>query len=75
MSESVIRAGRRAFWRDDACDPERVEDRSHLNMRPYTTARCLDAELVELRGNGVVAGCASPHDLLDDAPAEVAGVS
>lgn len=41
---------------------ERVQDRSNLDMRPYATARRADIALVELRGNGVVAGRTGPHE-------------
>jgi hypothetical protein len=54
------------LWSADACAPERVDDCCHLYVRPYATARRADIALVELRGNGVVAGRAGPHDLIDD---------
>jgi hypothetical protein len=55
-------------YRGDACAValERVQDCPDLHMRPDATARRTDIALVELCGNGVVAGRAGAHDLIDD---------
>ena len=41
---------------------ERVQDRPNLHMRPHSAPRRADIALVELRGNGVVAGRTGPHE-------------
>ena len=44
------------LWSGDARAVEWVKDCSDLYMCPYATASRADIALVELRGNGVVAG-------------------
>jgi hypothetical protein len=51
-----------------------VQDCPDLHVRPYATARRADVALVELCGNGVVAGRAGPHDLIDDG-SDIGGVA
>jgi hypothetical protein len=54
------------LWSGDACAVERVQDCSNLYMGPYATPCRADIALVELRGDGVVAGRTGPHDLIDN---------
>ena len=44
------------------CDVEGVQDCSNLDMGPYATPCRAHIALIELRGNGVVAGRTGPHE-------------
>src|ERR1700719_4199748 len=44
------------------CDVERVQDCSNLDMGSYATTCRAHILLIELRGNGVVAGRTGPHE-------------
>jgi hypothetical protein len=66
----------RVGWRCNVASPPWFRSRRRLlrkgggspppHMRPHPDARRMDIALVELRGNGVVARCPGPHDLIND---------
>jgi len=61
-----LKSAASASYRGDACAVERVQDRSDLHMGPCPAPCRTDIALVELRGNGVMAGRPRPHDLVND---------